>query len=142
MQTTQMIPAFPESSAVATRFATSARGWHALLLLAALALACLWPARVQAQTGPDFIAAPVLVSGTDLQQGAVYRFANVLPGIDALVTLAQFNNVTALVQVDNPATFPARFQPVIRCTLVSNTTCWVRFDFQFVVSGGNTPART
>ena len=140
MQTTQMIPAFPESSAVATRFATSARGWHALLLLAALALACLWPARVQAQTGPDFLGTPTLVSGINLQQGAVYRYTNVLPGIDALVTLAQFNNVATLDQLDNPAPFPARFQPVIRCTLVSNTTCWVRFDFQFVVSGGNTPA--
>ena len=140
MQTTQMIPAFPESSAVATRFATSARGWHALLLLAALALACLWPARVQAQTGPDFLGTPTLVSGTNLQQGAVYRYTNVLPGIDALVTLAQFTNVTTLDQLDNPATFPARFQPVIRCIATSNTTCWVRFDFQFVVSGGNTPA--
>lgn len=135
-----MIPPLSETSAGATRVVISARGWHALLLLAALVLACWWPARAQAQTGPDFLGTPALVSGTDLQQGAVYRYTNVLPGIDALVTLAQFSNVTALDQLDNPAPFPARFQPVIRCTATSNTTCWIRFNFQFVQSGNNTPA--
>jgi uncharacterized repeat protein (TIGR01451 family) len=126
--------------AMTSRSAISARGWHALLLLATLVLACLWPARAQAQTGPDFLGTPTLVSGTNLQQGAVYRYTNVLPGIDALVTLAQFNNVTTLDQLDNPAPFPARFQPVIRCNANSNVTCWVRFNFQFVQSGNNTPA--
>lgn len=136
----QMTPAFPETSVVATRFAHSARGAHVLLLLIALVLACLWPARAHAQTGPDFLGTPTLVSGTNLQQGAVYRYTNVLPGIDALVTLAQFNNVTTLDQLDNNAPFPARFQPVIRCNANSNVTCWVRFNFQFVQSGNNTPA--
>ena len=129
-----------ETPVANTRNLISVRRWHVLLLLAAFALACLWPARAQAQTGPDFLGTPTLVSGTDLQQGAVYRYSNVLPGIDALVTLAQFTNVATLDQLDNPAPFPARFQPVIRCIATSNTTCWVRFNFQFVQTGNNTPA--
>jgi uncharacterized repeat protein (TIGR01451 family) len=105
-----------------------------------LALAFFWPAHALAQTGPDFSATPTLESGTALQQGAVYRFANVLPGIDARVTLGLFTNVTTLDVLDNPAFFPTRFQPVIRCNATANITCWVRFDFQFVATGTNTPA--
>jgi trimeric autotransporter adhesin len=131
-----------KTAAAPSSLGVFARGRYALLLLVAMALACLMPMRAQAQagTGPDFLGTPTLVSGTDLQQGAVYRYTNVLPGIDALVTLAQFTNVTTLDQLDNPAPFPERFQPVIRCSTNSNVTCWVRFDFQFVQSGTNTPA--
>jgi uncharacterized repeat protein (TIGR01451 family) len=110
------------------------RGLSALLMV----ITCMaWPSLASAQTFPSFSSAPTLVSGAALSQGAVYRFATVLPGIDALLTLAQFSNTTALLtNLDDNTTFPERFQPVITCAdPTTNKTCFVRFDFQFVLTG-------
>ncbi len=112
----------------------------ALLLLTML----LVPTVASAQTFLNFTGPATLSSGTALSQGAVYRYANVLPGIDALVTLALFSGTTpALLNLDDNITFPQRFQPVITCAGTAaanaNTTCYVRFDFAFVVAGTSTP---
>lgn len=57
---------------------------------------------------------PVLVSGTDLQVGARYRFANVSPGVDALVDVTAFNNGAGLGTIDNAgAGLADNFQPTI-----------------------------
>jgi uncharacterized repeat protein (TIGR01451 family) len=109
-----------------------------------LAVSMLLPTLAQAQTFLDFSGTPSLSSGTTLSQGAVYRYANVLPGIDALVTLAQFVGATPqLINLDDNTLFPVRFQPVITCAGTAaanaNTTCYVRFDFAFVVAGTSTP---
>jgi uncharacterized repeat protein (TIGR01451 family) len=111
-----------------------------------LAVSMLLPTLAQAQTFLNFTGPATLSSGTALSQGAVYRYANVLPGIDALVTLAQFVGTTPqLTNLDDNATTTttARFQPVITCAGTAaanaNTTCYVRFDFAFVVAGTSTP---
>lgn len=111
-----------------------------LLLIGSMLL----PNLASAQTFPDFTVVPTLQSGTALQQGAVYRFASVLPGIDALVTLAQFSSTTvAMINIDDNTIFPERFQPVITCagTAAANasTSCYIRFDFSFVQTGTSTP---
>jgi uncharacterized repeat protein (TIGR01451 family) len=115
----------------------------------------LLPAAVNAQTFLDFSGTPTLETGTALQQGARYRYANVLPGIDGLVTLATFsaagggNASVTLVTLDAPGSAapgsttgsPDRFQPVIECTAPNNNReCWIRFNFTFVLAGTNTPA--
>ena len=112
-----------------------------LLVIAPMAL----PNLASAQTFPNFSATPTLQSGTALSQNAVYRFASVLPGIDALVTLAQFSSTTvAMINIDDNTIFPERFQPVITCagTAAANasTSCYIRFDFAFVQTGTSTPA--
>ena len=95
----------------------------------------------------------VVGSGTDLQQGAQYRYSNALPGIDVLVTLAQFSSSTTvsgtltittptviLTAIDAAAPFPERFQPVITCAgNLGARECFIRFDFAFVVSGTSIP---
>ena len=43
---------------------------------------------VAATTTLSFNNTPTLVSGTARTQGAVYRFANVVPGVDAMVQVA------------------------------------------------------
>jgi uncharacterized repeat protein (TIGR01451 family) len=113
------------------------------VVLLALAACLAWPTAANAQTFMNFSGAPTLVAGTALQQGAQYRYAAVLPGIDALVTLAQFAGTTAaLTNLDDNATFAQRFQPVITCAdPAANRTCYVRFDFQFVQTGTATPAQ-
>ncbi len=120
--------------------------------LLALSASLLLPSMAQAQTFLNFSGTPTLAVGTALSQGAVYRYANVLPGIDALVTLAQFSTpatgvVTAtLTLLDDNAltTTTARFQPVITCagtpTTNLNSECYVKFDFAFVQTGTATPA--
>ena len=86
-----------------------------------------------------------MVSGTALQQGAVYRYTAVLPGIDAVVTLAQFASTTvAMLNIDDNATLPQRFQPVITCAGTvatnANTFCYIKFDFAFFQTGTSIPA--
>lgn len=110
-----------------------------VLVLGALAL----PTGAQAQTFLNFSGPAALVSGVDRQQGAQYRYSAVLPGIDALVTLAQFSGTTALLtNLDDNAAQAPRFQPVITCAdnAVASRTCFVRFDFNFVATGTATPA--
>ena len=55
------------------------------------------------QSGPELVFTnPVLVSGTALKQGAVYRFSNVTTGVDATVKLKKFSrNDIVMPTVDN-----------------------------------------
>ncbi|MEP0387182.1 MAG: SprB repeat-containing protein, partial [Dokdonia sp.] len=78
---------------------------------------------------------PVLISGSNLQVGAVYRFSNVFPNIDALVEIEEFANGASLLQID-VAGFgtAAAFQPQINST--NNGDQSVLFDIKFVTSGG------
>ena len=110
-------------------------------LLASLAFSTA----ANAQTFINFSGTPALVSGTALQQGAVYRYTAVLPGIDAVVTLAQFASTTvAMLNLDDNATLPQRFQPVITCAGTAatnaNTLCYIKFDFAFFQTATNIPA--
>lgn len=81
---------------------------------------------------------PTLVSGTAGAQGATYRFDNVATGVDALVTLTQVSNAV-LVNLDDNSNVSTRFEPIIRHNSGPNTTSFIRFSFQLVVSGTSTP---
>jgi hypothetical protein len=78
---------------------------------------------------------PVLVSGTDLQVGAVYRYSNVRPGTDAIVTITDLNNIT-LTQFDGASGFDEAFQPYIWCP--GKTKGYAEFRFDFVAAGTST----
>jgi uncharacterized repeat protein (TIGR01451 family) len=112
-----------------------------LFLVAAFAL---FSGHSQAQVTLAFNTTPTLETGTALTAGARYRYSNVAPGTDALVTIASINNsvsggVTVLDNLDDNATGDAnRFQPRIR-TVTANSSGWVRFDFQLVAAGTSTP---
>ena len=77
-----------------------------------------------------------LMSGTDLQAGAVYRFKNVYPGTDAYVTITDVNKVS-LSQLDGGSGFDEAFQPVIFCP--RKTKGYVEFRFDFVYAGTTNP---
>src|SRR6187399_2484972 len=103
---------------------------RSLLLLSMLAITSF------GYSQPDYIFRnAVLVSGTDLQEGAVYRFSNVKPGTDALVTITDIEKI-ALNQLDGPSGFDEAFQPYIYCP--AKTKGYVEFRFDFVVAGTNT----
>ncbi|MDE3249427.1 MAG: T9SS type A sorting domain-containing protein [Bacteroidota bacterium] len=78
---------------------------------------------------------PVLVSGTDLQVGAVYRYSNVRPGTDAIVTITDLNKIS-LTQFDGASGFDEAFQPYIWCP--GKTKGYAEFRFDFVTAGTST----
>ena len=86
---------------------------------------------------PDYVFKNgVLVSGTDRQEGAKYRFKNVRPSTDAFVTITKIDKVT-LTQLDGPSGFDEAFQPYIKCP--GKTKGYVEFRFDFVVGNTNIP---
>jgi uncharacterized repeat protein (TIGR01451 family) len=101
------------------------------------------PATAQAQvttcngraiTALDF-RNPTLISGTALSVGAIYRFANVAPGIDARVRIDALNNGASLTTIDNDAGLIGNFQP----ELGGSNARSADFTFTFVVAGTTTP---
>jgi Secretion system C-terminal sorting domain len=82
---------------------------------------------------PDYIfTKAVLESGKDLELGAVYRFSEVKPGTDALVTITDISKIS-LTKIDGPSGFDEAFQPYILCP--GKTKGYVEFRFDFVEAG-------
>ena len=87
----------------------------------------------------DFSAAATLESGTALQQGAVYRIANVTTGTDALVTIEFIYNAT-VANIDNNGSDAANFKPQTAFNLPNiGDQAYVEYKIEFVNSGGSTP---
>ncbi len=92
----------------------------------------------QASAQPDYtFNKHVLESGTDLQVGAVYRFYDVKPGVDALVTITDLNKIS-LDELDGASGFDEAFQPYIFCP--GKTKGYVEFQIDFVKAGTSVPA--
>lgn len=82
-----------------------------------------------------------LVSGTDKAVGATYRYANVLDGVDALITIADASNAY-LVELDITSTgTDSSFQPQVAIINQSRYGSVAHMDFQinFVITGTTTP---
>jgi hypothetical protein len=91
---------------------------------------------VSAQPDYDF-RNPVLVSGTDKEEGAVYLFSNVKPGVDAFVTISNITNGITLVELDAGSGYPEALQPTLDTK--SKKKGYVELSFQFVHAGTTTP---
>lgn len=79
-----------------------------------------------------------LVSGTDKQQGAIYRFSSVKSGVDALVTIDTLTGGVTLDSLDvSTLGFNAAFQPQIH--IGAHSTGYAQFNIQFVTAGTSTP---
>lgn len=76
---------------------------------------------------------PQLISGTDLQQGAVYRYDNVAPFANAFVTISHIENGSTILHMDeNGFGYDGGFQPLIKSG--GKDESYVTFTFQFVHS--------
>lgn len=76
---------------------------------------------------------PQLVSGTDLQQGAVYRYDNVAPFVNAFVTISHIENGSTILHMDeNGFGYDGGFQPLIKSG--GKDASYVTFTFQYVNS--------
>jgi hypothetical protein len=80
---------------------------------------------------------PTLLSGTNLQVNAKYRFSAVRPGIDALMTITAISPGIGLTQLDGPSGYAATLQPTITAT--PWTSGYVEMTITFVTAGTSTP---
>ena len=88
----------------------------------------------------DFSNAPVLESGESLSEGSVYRFSNVLEGIDALVTVDKVVN-GVISTLDQNEIDPEFFKPEIQFTTTDEIrNPYVDLKISIVNSGTNTPS--
>jgi hypothetical protein len=104
------------------------------LYKAVFALLCLFlsfPGFAQ----PDYVFKnATLLSGSDLQPGAIYRFQNVKAGVDARVEIINFTGGISLDKLDEGWTgFDDAFQPFILVNPGANG--YVEFEFRFYTAG-------
>jgi len=91
------------------------------------------------ETVLDFSAASILLSGTDLQQGARYRIPNVATGTDAIVTIVQTFNAT-VASVDNNSSNASAFRPQTAFNLTNpGDRGYIEYNIEFVLTGSTTP---
>ena len=78
----------------------------------------------------------VLISGTDGYEGAIYKFSNVCPGVDAQIHVKDVSSGAILADIDYYSTGrgPA-WQPAIQ--IAPFTTAYVDWEIKFVKSGTN-----
>lgn len=111
-------------------------------LLAAFALTT---AVTNAQPVPELIFSnPTLQSGTSGADGAVYRFPDVAPNVDGLITItARSSSDVNITNIDLASTgYANAFQPQINYkngNAPANSNWWIDFDFSFVVKGTSIP---
>ena len=82
---------------------------------------------------------PTLISGTDLQVGARYRFSDIVGdgSTDGIIEVIGFANGATLDAIDTNAINPANFQPELVAAV--NVDSGVDFRIEFVTTGTTTP---
>jgi hypothetical protein len=83
---------------------------------------------------------PTLVSGTDLQVNAVYKFPNITPGVYALVTVTTIVNGATLISIDDNVNngYPAAWQPVVQTPSAQVASdSYVSFKIEFKNNADN-----
>lgn len=106
------------------------------LAVIAVSLALFTSISLQAQPDYSFKNAQ-LKSGTALSTGAVYKFLNVKPGVDANITVLGMQGGITLDAIDENWTgFDAAFQPFIN--VGTNSNGYVEFRVDFLVAGTET----
>lgn len=102
------------------------------LVFCGIAILAAFSSNLYAQ--PDYVFRnAVLLSGTNLQVGAKYRFPNVKPGIDGIIEIKGMTNGITLQTLDGGSGFADAFQPSI--TAPAGRNGYVEFQLDLVTSG-------
>jgi len=103
----------------------------------ALTILLLAASAVFAQAPIYRFQSPSLISGSDRNVGAKYRFSNVTTGVDALVTILSMSSGISLQNIDRTADgYAEAFQPEYRIN--SGRTGYIDFRIDFVNHGTST----
>ena len=87
---------------------------------------------------PDYsFKNPKLISGTALQAGAVYKYSNVKPGVDVIMTLGFISPGVTVAELDGASGYPEAIQPTLN--LGPWTTGYLEMDLQWVNAGTTDP---
>jgi hypothetical protein len=87
---------------------------------------------------PEYVFSnPTLLSGSNNQVNALYRFANVKSGVDARVTIKALVNASIQTFDVTSTGYGEAFQP--RISVDENSTGYAEFEFVFVLAGTTTP---
>lgn len=88
----------------------------------------------------NFSLSPVLVSGTDLQAGALYKYEGVAPGVDIYVGLDSIVGGASVMTLDDNSGngYVEGFQPLIKPSS-ANGTSYAVFKFTYKITGTSTP---
>lgn len=87
---------------------------------------------------------PVLISGTDGKEGAVYKFYNIAAGLDGQVTLKKFSNPSIYMRTidNNSFGWPKAFQPEFGMLSVAPNDNWyIDFELVFLQAGTSTKVK-
>lgn len=80
---------------------------------------------------------PTLLSGTDGQVGAVYKFPNVCSDVDAWIEIIELQGGATLSSIDNTSTgYNEAFQPFIN--IPGNSTASIQWRIRFKIAGTST----
>ena len=88
---------------------------------------------------PDLkFANPVLVSGTALSEGAIYKFPNITPGIDCFIKLVKLNGGATLISMETPGQgYGDACQPIIKGPgAPTGNKSWIDWDISFKTRAG------
>lgn len=100
-----------------------------MLLSSAASAQCVYPSMV--------FKTPTHVSGTARQVGALYRFSNVIPGVDATIQIMGLVAGAALYDMDATVQgYYDAWQPYV--TAGANATSWLDWKITFKKAGTNT----
>lgn len=81
---------------------------------------------------------PTLVSGTALTVGAIYKFPNVMAGVDAYIKVVSATGGAYLVSMENPGTgYPDAWQPIVGGpSSPSGNRSAMKFEISFKTTAG------
>ena len=109
-----------------------------ILIIAIILYICLVIFSFTSYAVPDYnFSSGSLISGTDKAVGARYRFTNVKPGVDAIVTITAITGGVTLNNIDGGSGFNEAFQPVI--DVAAKSSGYVEFKVDFVLAGTFVP---
>ena len=83
-------------------------------------------------------ANPVLVSGTALSEGAIYKFPDITPGIDCFIKLVKLNGGATLISMETPGLgYGDAWQPIINGPgAPTGNKSWIDWDISFKTTAG------
>lgn len=94
---------------------------------------------VKAQTSPNLkFIQPELVQGTAGEKNAVYKFSNVITGVNALIEIKDLKNGAYLVNIDDSVFgYYNAWQPTVGGPAIAGNNASIKWEIKFVTASGD-----